>query len=213
MRVYIQKADISSYTDAFKVLAKYDDHFILEVVSADCYRKCAKSIIKKCTLDNLDMTSYVEEIIGEDLEMKNVSRKKLMKECAALNEKANEEATAVKTQLDDIKANLGPVKKRFFPTKKTDKDELLKRSVLVLEKLAVGPEKESVKCLNCRSSMVKCKSGEGLNHLYKGMKVSSHGHACHVFPGMSGSNQPILEKSTTEQAIRFSMRDELVIWT
>ena len=175
---------------------KYDDHYDLEDVCADIYRKCANSIMEKCKLDNLEFTNYVEEIIGDDLEMKNVAMKKLMNEFTDLTGNAvlTDEMAEIKKQLNDLREkeqNYISEKKQFSLTHKKDKDEIdfLKTTVNVLQKKVDEPEKEIPMCSNCRWFKNKCKCGESLNHLYAGMKVRSHGHSCLVFPGGAQSQE------------------------
>ena len=118
VRSYIQKAELHLYTDTFKLLVKYDDHYDLENVTGDVYKKCAKSIAEKCALDDIEFIDYVKEIIGDDLQMKNVVCTKLAQynviekkktklkspgECAVLKQsETRDELNALKRKLFEI---------------------------------------------------------------------------------------------------------------
>ena len=118
VRSYIQKAELNLYTDTFKLLLKYDDHYDLENVTGDVYKNCAKSIAEKCAVDDIEFNDYVEEIIGDDLQMKNVVCNKLARynvieikkkknkspvECAVLKEsETRDELNALKRKRFEI---------------------------------------------------------------------------------------------------------------
>ena len=123
IRSYIQKAEINLYTDTFKLLMKYEDHYILEDVCADIYRKCANSIHDKCTLDNLEFTNYVQEIIGDDLEMKNVTMKRLKHELSTKKTETADNISVHNENLFKIEKERSKFKKRLTATKKKDNKE------------------------------------------------------------------------------------------
>ena len=182
MRSYIQRVGINLYTDTFQILVKYDDHYHLEDVCADIYRKCVKSIKQKCELDDVEFTSYVEDIIGEDLEMKNIVLKKLtqyygiereldtepydkdvvMKKLEKLEAKEEENNAKVKRRFKDVENAYDSLKRKF----KNFKEEL-------------------DKCKNCRS--VCCKSGDRVEQFQYDLKVKANNmHTCEHYISEEG---------------------------
>jgi len=91
VRLSIKAAEIDVNTDIFKVLVKYDDHYILENVCTDIYRKCVQSIRDKCNVDNLSYSDYIEQISGDDLDIQNIVVKRLKVELDALDKEVETE--------------------------------------------------------------------------------------------------------------------------
>ena len=106
VRSHIKTSNIDVFTDTFKVLVKYDDHYILEYVCADVYRKCVKSIRAKCTLDNIRFSDYMEEICGNDLDIQNIVLLRLRAELDATDNKT-ETKKGIKNLKEEIEANEG----------------------------------------------------------------------------------------------------------
>ena len=96
VRLSIKAAKIDVYTDTFKVLVKYDDHYILENVCTDIYQKCVQSIRDKCFVDNLSFSDYIENISGDNLDIQNIVVKRLKVELVALDEKVETENAIMK---------------------------------------------------------------------------------------------------------------------
>ena len=119
VRSYIQKAEINLYTDTFKVLMKYDDHYILEDVCADIYRRCVRSINNSCAVDNIEFTSYVKEIIGDDLGMKNVAMNKLELEFSVLKKETEtaDDILTLKAKIVELEKDKSEIKKIVNATK------------------------------------------------------------------------------------------------
>jgi len=96
VRLSIKAAEIDVNTDIFKVLVKYDDHYILENVCTDIYRKCVQSIRDKCNVDNLSYSDYIEQISGDDLDIQNIVVKRLKVELDALDKEVETENAIMK---------------------------------------------------------------------------------------------------------------------
>ena len=231
VRCYIQEAEINLYTDTFQMLVKYDDHYYLENVCADVYRKCVLRISEKCVVDGIEFSSYVEEIIGDDLQMMNIVYKKLTAEFANLNKESetNDELSTLKRKLDEndvreakkfceIKELVAATDKKFITVQNNDQKEISKieqllisqkeqfdslaKSVSQLQKKFSEREKKIVKCLNCR--YVDCKDEEKLHKLYAGMKVKVseyRDHACKESP-INGISTDFVIPANTEGIIK-----------
>ena len=185
----MQKVGINLYTDTFQLLVKYDDHYDLEDVCADIYSKCVKSIVEKCAEDPSDLSvgvaefiDYLEEIIGDDLELKNIVTTKLIKEFIRLNKETEttDDIAIMREQLVQMEAREKEKLKELVSTQRRDEKRIdsLKSSVTDLNKRMCLREKQIVKCSNCRS--VDCKRGIHVKNLFSGMKVRSDGigHTC-----------------------------------
>ena len=105
VRLFIKNVKIDEYNDTFKVLVKYDNHYILENVCTDIYRKCVQSIRDKCTRDNIRFSDYIEEIRGEDLDIQNIVVKRLRAENLASNNEDDfqSEIKSLEQKLKEIK--------------------------------------------------------------------------------------------------------------
>jgi len=225
VRTYIQKAGINLYTDTFKLLVKYDDCFILEGVCEDIYRRCSRSIMEKCADDDIEFNDYVNEIIKDDPEMKNIVFEKLILEFSVHNKETEtkDELTPLKRKVVEIEekedGNISEIKRLVIASKNeltelvaAHKDLTAEQKSIVAEQKGIAAEQKGIVsgqkgivsgqkgivaeqkiqtglttelknliCSNCRS--IQCRTGEPIRKLWKGMKVESQKHSCHVYPG------------------------------
>ena len=96
VRLSIKDVKIDVYTDTFKVLVKYEDHYSLENVCTDIYRKCVRCINDKCNVDNLSYSDYIEQISGDDLDIQNIVVKRLKVELDTLDKEVETENAVMK---------------------------------------------------------------------------------------------------------------------
>ena len=225
VRSYIRKTDINLYTDTFQLLVKYDDHYVLENVCTDIYQKCVKSIADKCAVDSIEFSNYVEEIIGDDLVMKNIVLKKLTAEFADLNKEyeTKDELSTLKRRLDEIdtreakkfcemKELLAATDKKIINVQKTDQEGISKidsltKSVAVLQQKLSKREKEIAKCSNCK--YFDCKHEEEINLLSVGMKVkvSKNKHACKAIT-INGISKDVVIPADTDGLMKEDLNIE-----
>ena len=208
VRAYIQKAGINLYTDTFKLLVKYDDSFILEGVCDDTYRRYARSIMEKCAEDDIEFDDYVNEIIKDDAEMKNIVYEKLILEFSKYSKETDtkDEVKSLKRKLGEMEGkeeeNISEIKRLVISSKNELKKELVaavKKDLIAVKKDLIAGQKGIVaeqkiqtglttdlkndlkKCPNCNS--IQCRHNEPVRLLMNGMKVRSQKHSCHVNPG------------------------------
>ena len=115
-----------------------------------------------------EFTNYVEEIIGNELKLKNIVALKLIKEFIRMNKESEstDEITAIKKRLIEMEARENDIRKR---------DE---NKITDLQKRMSLCETKIVKCSNCRC--LDCQHDILVQNVHAGMKVRSYGpgHIC-----------------------------------
>ena len=162
----------------------------------------------------------MEEIIGDDLEMKNVAMKKLKHEFGVKRKETeiSEEISRLKSKMVRLEVEKSEIKEIVTATKfeieemvtatetklisaqKKDRKDIkdlvirMKSSEVEEVKAAVSALEEICKCSNCKSYFQHCQDGKEVKFWRKGMNVRVVG-GVHICNDTSGTQISILQRT------------------
>ena len=188
VRSYIQQADIKETPcfDTFKILVKYDNDFVCEDLCGDIYRKCTQTIAEHLE-DEGEFITAVEDVIGDDLEMKSNVLKRMKLEFAALKTETNaaDDTSSLKRKFEEMEDGEEETVSKHTKLLDSTKSQLKKDQMPDAKQNKVSEtEKDITKCSNC--GHVDCRDGQLVNRFRFGFtssRVVSLGHLCTAYPG------------------------------